>query len=110
VFTLAPLLVGGRDAEDVRPLRPGIRRCPRVGWARDDLELMDALGALAMDRAQAVRPGISATDDDHVLPLGGEERPIRDRVARDAAVLHREELHGEVDARELAPWDRQIAR
>ena len=35
---------------------------------------------------------------------------VVDRVARAAAVLPGQELHGEVDAVELAPFDRQVAR
>ena len=43
---------------------------PAVGRAGDDLELVDARAALAVDRAQAVGTGVAAADDDHVLALG----------------------------------------
>jgi len=35
---------------------------------------------------------------------------VRDRVAGDHLVLLRQELHGEVDAAELAPGHREVAR
>ena len=41
-----------------------------VGRPGDDLELVDALAALAVDGAQAVGAGVAAADDDHVLVLG----------------------------------------
>ena len=44
-----------------------------VGRAGDDLELVDALAALAMDGAEAVGAGVAAADDDHVLAFGRDE-------------------------------------
>ena len=47
---------------------------------------------------------------DHAL-AGGEDRlVVGDHVARRAAVALLEKLHGEVNALELAPGHRQIAR
>ena len=63
-----------------------------------------------MRGADAVAAGVAAADHDHVL-AGGEDRAVVEHVvARDAPVLLRQELHGEVHARELAARDRQIAR
>ena len=45
------------------------------------------------------------------LPLGEDRLGARPRrLAADAAVLLRQEIHGEMDAVELAPGDRQVAR
>ena len=110
VFALAPFLVGGGDAEDVRPLRPGVVRDAGVRGAGDDLELVDAEAALAVDGPQAVGAGVAAADDDHALALRRDEVGVGDRVAGDPLVLEREEVHREVDAVEVAAGDRQVAR
>ena len=110
VLADAPFLVGRRDAEDVGPLGPGVGGCPAVGRPGHDLELMDALAALAVDGAQAVGAGVAAADDDDVLVAGRDEFRVVDRVAGDPPVLAGQELHREVDALELAPFDRQVAR
>ena len=44
------------------------------------------------------------------LPLGEDRLDVVQRLVGDAAVLLRQELHGEVDAVELAAGDRQVAR
>ena len=47
----------------------GLSRDAGVGRAGDDLELVDAVAALAVDGAQAVGAGVAAADDDHALAL-----------------------------------------
>ena len=47
----------------------GLSGARLVGRAGDDLELVDALAALAVDGAQAVGAGVAAADDDHALAL-----------------------------------------
>ena len=64
VFADAPLLVRGAGPEDVRPLRPGVVGLPVLGGLGVDLELIDRLRPLAMDRPQAVGAGVAAADDD----------------------------------------------
>ena len=63
-----------------------------------------------MNGAQAIGAGVAAADDDDVLVAGRDELAVVDRVAGHAPVLHGQELHGEVDALELAAFDRQVAR
>ena len=63
-----------------------------------------------IDGADAVRAGVAAADDDDVL-AGGEDRlGVVGRFAADPPVLLRQEIHGEMDALELAAGHRQIAR
>ena len=71
---------------------------------------MDGAGALAMHGAQAVGAGVAAADDDDVLARGTDEALVGDGVALAAPVLEGEVLHGEVNARQLAPGHGQIAR
>ena len=82
----------------------------RVGRARQQLELMHGAGALAVRGAEAVGAGVAAADDDDVLVLRRDEPIVGDVVALAAAVLQRQILHREVNARELAAGHRQIAR
>src|SRR5262249_56682161 len=67
ILPAASFLMRQGNTEDVRPLRPGVRGGARVGRARNDLELVHALAALAMHGAQAVGAGVAAADDDHML-------------------------------------------
>src|SRR5690606_4337137 len=69
---LAAFLVRGRTAQLQRPVGPGEKLVLVLRWARHDLELRDARGALTVGRADAVRAGIAASDHDHV-PAGGED-------------------------------------
>jgi hypothetical protein len=45
-----------------------------------------------------------------MLALGEDRLDVVQRLAADAAVLLRQEIHGEVDAVEVAAGDRQVAR
>src|SRR5262249_50842037 len=79
----------------------------RLGRLRQQLELVDALRALAVRRAEAVGAGVAAAEDDDVLP--GREDLVADLVTRDLLVLLRQEFHREVDAAELAPRNGELA-
>ncbi len=63
---------------------------------------------MAVAGADAIRAGVTATDDDDVLAGGHGLR--RKLVAGVDLVLLRQKLHGEVHAVELAPRHRQVAR
>ncbi|MEY9677574.1 hypothetical protein ABIE93_007508 [Bradyrhizobium elkanii] len=58
----------------------------------------------------AVRAGIAAADHDDMLAAGEDVGGAVQRLAGDAAVLLRQEVHREVDAGKLAAGDRQVAR
>jgi hypothetical protein len=58
------------DAEDPRPLRPGIVGARWAGGLRQQLEIDDALAAVPQRRADAVGARIAAADHDHVFALG----------------------------------------
>ena len=106
----AALFVRALGAQLQGPQRPRGRRCALCRRLGHDLELVYALCALAMAGAQAVCAGIAAADDEYVLALGADRRIGVDEVAFVAAVLLGQELHGEVNAFELAAGNRQIAR
>ena len=69
------------DAEDVGPLRPGVRRAPDFGGPGDDLELVDAPAPLAVDGAQAIGAGVAAADDDR-RPCRWAEMNSRSSMSR----------------------------
>src|SRR5690606_30878645 len=87
-----------------RPVRPGQRLVFLLGRLGHDLDLGDALGALPVRSADAVRAGVAAADHDHVLP-GRDERAARCgallAVAGVALVLLGQELHRQPDAGKL---------
>src|SRR3954468_16577567 len=58
--------------------------------------------------ADAVRAGVAAADDHHVLVGRPEVRDLL--IAGDALILQRQELHGEMNPAQVAPRDRQGAR
>src|SRR5688572_28239554 len=63
-----------------------------------------------MRRAEAVGSSVSAADDDHTLPCRADELGVGDPIAFYPAVRQREVFHREVNALQLAPGHRQIAR
>ena len=69
---------------------------------------MDGDGTLAVRCAEAVRPRVAAAEDDDALP-GCKELSV-DPIAGVHLVLLGQEVHGEVDALELAARHRQVAR
>ena len=65
---------------------------------------------MAKRGADAVRAGIAAANDDDVLALGEDWFGGGRLFAADAAVLLRQEVHGEMDALEFTAGHRQVAR
>jgi hypothetical protein len=63
---------------------------------------------LSNRRADAVRTGVTAADDDDVF--AAREDLVGDRITGDDAVLLRQERHREVDAVEVTSRHRQVAR
>src|SRR5688572_8237218 len=63
-----------------------------------------------MRGAEAVRARVTAADDDDVLAVRGDELAVRDLITLAAPVLQGEVIHRVVDASEVAPRYRQIAR
>src|SRR5262249_42003532 len=53
--------------------------------------------------------GVAAADHHHVLAAGEDRLHVAQRLLVHAPVLLRQEVHGEVDAGEFAPRDRQVA-
>ena len=112
----AAFFVRAFSAELQGPERPGRGGGTALGRLGHDFELVDAFCALAMAGAEAVGAGVAAADDEDALAGGedgacglhvGEEHFFR--VAFVAAILLGQELHGEVDAVELAAGDGEVA-
>src|SRR6202030_135373 len=109
-IALGAFLVARRGAQLERPLRPSEELVLARGRLRHDLEIRHRARALADRSADAVRAGIAAADDHDVLAAGEDRLPLRLRFPAHAPVLLRQEIHGEMDALELAPGNWQIAR
>ena len=99
---------GGAQLE--RPVRPGEHLVFAQRRLRQDLEIGHRQRALPDRGADAIGAGIAAADDDDVLAAGEDRLARRRRLAADAPVLLRQEIHGEVDAIELAAGNGQVAR
>ena len=81
-----------------------------IGRLGHDLELVNALGALAQAGAQAVRSRIAAAQDHHPLALRVDILRGIQQIALAAPVLLRQKLHRKMDALQLAARNRQVAR
>ncbi len=82
-----------------------------VSWRLgQDLELVDFQCPLPMDGSQAVRAGIAAAQNNHALAFRRELGFVFRPHPGHFAVLLRQELHGKVDAFEVAPRNRQVTR
>ena len=109
-FALDAFLVTGRDAQLERPVRPDQHLVFHLGRLRHDLEIGNRHGALADRGADAVGAGIAAADHDDLLALGENRLDVALRLVAHPPVLLRQEIHGEMDALELAAGHRQVAR
>ena len=65
---------------------------------------------MAQRGADAVRPGVAAADHDHVLAFGADVVAVGVIRIEQAARVRVQILHREVDAREFASRNRQVAR
>src|SRR5487761_1913846 len=88
---------------------PHLQRPVRPGQALV-LELGHRQRALPERGADAVRSGVAAADHHHMLAAGENVGHAAERLARDAAILLRQEVHREVNAGEIAAGNRQVAR
>src|SRR5690606_16243571 len=105
--TLAAFLVRGGGPQLDRPVRPGEQLVLVQRRLRQELELRDGDGALAVAGADTVGAGVAAADHDHAL--AGREDLAGHLVDGDPLVLLGQELHREVHAVELAPRHGQVA-
>ena len=108
IQALAALLVGARGSEDEWPGGPRVVRGSVLWGPGQDLELVDGPGALPVRGAQAVRPRVSAADDDHVLAVRIDWRAGEGSLLDEIGAL--QVLHGEADPVELPARDREVAR
>ena len=87
----------------------GLSLARSIGRAREDFHLHQALAAVAHGRADAVGAGVAAADDHDILAFGGDEVAVLVAVQEAAGVVG-QEIHGEMDALEVAALDGQVAR
>src|SRR6478736_3319959 len=92
----------------LRPLGPGVVGRALQRRLGENLDLEEALAAVAHRRADAVRAGVAATDDDDVL-AGGVDR-AGTIVAENGLGVGGEKLHRKVHSLEAAALDGQVAR
>ena len=95
-------------AQDQRPQRPRVVGQPVARGLGHDLELVHRGRALAVGRAEAVRPGVAATDDDDALALGVDGRRAQRALLDQVGGL--QVLQGQVDPVEVASGHRQVTR
>lgn len=103
----AAFVVAGARTEHVGPERPRRRVAAFGRGLGHDLDLRDALRALADRRANAVGPRVAAADDEHLLALGGDGKLLQ--FAREHAVLSAQQVKREVDAFEFAARNLEVA-
>ena len=109
---LAALFLRRGGAHLQRPVGPGHGLVLARRRLRHDFKLGYGHRALTVRRADAVRSGIAAANDDNVLALGRQGACGRGNglvIAGHAAVLLAEEVHGEMHAFEFAAWNLKVA-
>ena len=107
----AAFFVRARAAQLDRPVRPHERLVLLLGRLRQQLELGDRRGAMAVRRADAVRAGVAAADDDDVLAGRRGSGRARGRPRRPcSAAAGTPSRNGRRRARGPAPAGRAAAR
>ena len=91
-------------------MRPGEILVFRLRRLRHDFELRDGDSALAERGADAVRPSVATADHDYLLASREDRLDVAKWLAGDAAVLLRQEVHGEMDTFKLAAGDCEVTR
>ena len=109
-ITLGPFLLRGGGAHFQRPVRPGQRLVLFFGRLRHDFDLGHRQGALTHRSPDAIGAGITAADHHHMLALSHNRLAGIHRLVRDAAVLLRQKIHGEMHAMQLAARHGQVTR
>jgi hypothetical protein len=98
------------DSVDTGPLWPWVVAGALRRRLREQLEVDDVLGTVTDGSTNAVVTSVTTTDDDNVLALGGDVGIVGQlRVEQRLGVLV-QELHGEVDALEVAVGNGKVAR
>ena len=105
------------NAEDARPLGPRVVRCTLHGRLRHELEIGYRLAPVAHGGSNTIGARVTASDHDDVLPGGSDKGvlvPLRFQGSllghEEALLVLREELHGKVNALEVAARNGQVTR
>jgi hypothetical protein len=96
------------DTVDTGPLGPWVVAGTLWGRLGQQLEVDDRLGTVADGGTNAVVTGITTTNDDNVLVLGGDVRTVSQLGVEERLGVLVQELHGEVDALELTAGNLEV--
>ena len=91
------------EAINARPLWPWIIRGTLGGGLVEQFKIHYALAAVPQRSADAIRAGIAAADNDHVLVLGRRVRFILEIGIEQALRVARKKIHRKLNAVEIAP-------
>ena len=106
----AAFFVTRSSLEGAGPLGPGVLWIlGAFDGLGHDLDLRDALAALAMGGADAVGAGVAAADYQYIFSFGSNALVLRELHAGEDAVLLGEEFEGEVYALEFATGSLEVA-
>ncbi|GKT57393.1 conserved hypothetical protein [Colletotrichum tofieldiae] len=95
-------------AVDAGPLGPRVVAGTLRRGLGQKLEVDDRLGAVAHRGTDAVVTGVTTADDDDVLALGGDVGAVLKLGVEEGLGVLVQELHGVVDALELAALDGEV--
>jgi hypothetical protein len=98
------------DTVDARPLRPRVVAGTLRRWLGEQLEVDDVLGTVANGSTNAIVTSITTTNHDNVLALGGDVSVVGELGVEKRLGVLVQELHGEVDALQVAVGDGKVAR
>ena len=99
IITVLCLVFGVRviEAINARPLWPWIVRGTLGGGLVKQFKIHHTLAAVPQRSANAIRTGIAATDNDHVLVLGRRVRFVIEIGIEQALRVTRKEIHGKLN-------------
>ena len=97
------------DTEDTRPFRPWVVVGTFGWWLRQQLKVDHAAATMTEAGSDAVGPGVTTADDDHVLAFGADEVGPQVITVNTLLGVGREEVHREMNALGFATGDRQVA-
>lgn len=105
---LSHLSVTVVDTVDAGPLGPRVVARTLRGRLRQQLKVDNRLGTVADRGTDAVVTGITTTNDNDVLVLGRDVRTVSQLGVKQRLGVLVKELHGEVDALEVAALDGKV--
>src|SRR5690606_16247803 len=80
-FPLTPFLMGSGGTQDHGPVWPRRSRIAPLGGFGKQFDLGDRFGSLTNGGTHAIRPGIAASDHNHIFPSGKNVFFLERRIA-----------------------------